>query len=146
MTTRRDRLPSGILEHYLQRHATQTFGRARAARFERPIFITKVHSSGSVMQLCSFQSTSNCNIACVNALNQCQLFAKSKERGQLSKKKYKWAIEMNKARQLYLGTYGAVDTVDHYIQNRKLHSRYVPWLVLIPVPIPIDRSVLELIF
>jgi hypothetical protein len=62
------------------------------------------------MTLTSFQSTSSCNIASVNGINACTLYAQTKERGRLKHNmKRKWAIEMNEARELYLRTYGAVD-------------------------------------
>jgi hypothetical protein len=63
---------------------------------------------------CSFQSTSSCNIACVDSINGLSRFVKRKERGA-GKNKQAWAIEMNEARQLYLSTYGRIDTLDSMI-------------------------------
>jgi hypothetical protein len=58
-----------------------------------------------------FQSTSS-----TNSLNKNKLAVRTKERGR-NKKKVKWAIEMNKARQLYLASYGGIDTIDLLNKN-----------------------------
>jgi hypothetical protein len=125
MTCRRDRLPKGIPDKYLQKEKTGTGAISKAARFQQPIFATMTHKdSGSTVQLCSFQSTSSCNIISVNAVNSCSLFAQTKSRGQLSKQaKRQWAIEMNEQRQLYLRSYFVMDNVDHMIQNCNLQYR-----------------------
>ena len=62
------------------------------------------------------------NIATVNAINSCGLYAHTRERGRGAKKR-KWAIEMNEARSLYLQTYGAIDRLDHLIKNCNMHYR-----------------------
>ena len=72
----------------------------------------------------SFQSTSSCNITCVNSLSRCELFVSKRERGR-GKNKRKWAIEMNHARQLYLATYGVIDTLDQAIKSSRLY--YCSW-------------------
>ena len=124
MTSRRDRLPAGIPDKYLHKEQTKTIGKCKAARFMQPIFLTKEHPSGSLLQLCSFQSTGSTNIASVNAINSCGLYGKSKERGMSKKdKKYHWAVEMNESRRLYLGSYGIVDTVDQMIKNCNMKYR-----------------------
>ena len=50
------------------------------------------------------------------------MFEQAKERG-LGKKKLKWIIEMNEARQLYLNMYFNIDCIDHLIQNAKMTYR-----------------------
>jgi hypothetical protein len=72
----------------------------------------------------TFQSTSSTNISTVNALNENQLFVREKERGRGSGKR-KWAIEMNEGRQLYLSSYGRIDTIDSLIKACGMY--YVSW-------------------
>jgi hypothetical protein len=60
----------------------------------------------------------------VNALNKNKLAVRTKERGR-EKTKVKWAIEMNEARQLYLASYGRIDTIDSLIKNCNMF--YVSW-------------------
>jgi hypothetical protein len=60
----------------------------------------------------------------VNALNKNKLAVRTKERGQ-EKSKVKWAIEMNEACQLYLASYGRIDTIDSLIKNCNMFS--VSW-------------------
>jgi hypothetical protein len=116
MTCRRDRLPD-VPEHYLHKHSAGVNARSRSQRFEEPIFLTKpIPDTDSIMQCCSLQSTGPTNFLSVNAVNQCGLFGRTKERGRGNNKR-KWAIEMNESRQLYLATYGKVDTMDHLIKN-----------------------------
>ena len=86
-STRRDRLPSGVPGKYLHKEKTNSTARPKAARFLQPIFCVKKfrdseNNLSGMIQLTSFQSTSSCNITCVNALNSCSLFATTKERGQ----------------------------------------------------------------
>jgi len=125
MTCRRDRLPKGIPRMHLHQQKTSVTPRSRAARFERPIFCIKEYVSGGnicSIQLTSFQSTSSCNIIHVNALNSLNLFSQRKERGRGNNKR-EWGIEMNESRQLYLKTYGKVDTMDHLIKNCNVSYR-----------------------
>ena len=129
-TVRRDRLPKDIPAKYVMKEKTDSSARPKAARFQQPIFCLKEHTvtneeasiSKSMLQLCSFQSTSSCNIMCINALNSCSLYAEPKERGR-GKHKRTWAIEMNEARRLYLDTYGVVDQLDHYISYTNMKYR-----------------------
>ena len=51
-------------------------------------------------------------------------FVRKKERGH-GKNKRKWVIEMNEARQLYLSSYGRIDTIDAAISRCNLD--YVSW-------------------
>ena len=69
----------------------------------------------------SFQSTSSCNIQCVNSLNENMLFTSKKSQGSGAQKR-SWVIEINSARQLYLNIYGQVDTIDWLI--KKCHLFY----------------------
>jgi len=110
---------------HLHQQKTTVNPRSRAARFERPIFCIKEHTADNytgTIQLTSFQSMSSCNIIHVNALNSLSLFSQKKERGR-GKKKHEWGIEMNESRQLYLKTYGKVDTMDHLIKNCNVSYR-----------------------
>ena len=100
------------------------------ARFLQPIFCIKKYNNvlqngvcGSI-QLTSFQSTSSCNIIHVNAINSCALYASVKERGRGASKR-QWGIEMNESRRLYLNSYGAIDKLDHLIENCNMSYRYV---------------------
>ena len=45
-------------------------------------------------------------------------------RGQFDNRRY-WGIEMNEARQLYLGTYSHIDSIDQIITN--CHMKYRCW-------------------
>jgi hypothetical protein len=149
MTCRRDRLPKGLPNCFFHKIATAPGDvKARVARFNNPITIVK-HMSVSPERVgqqtategdepdvlpnppinytkvhVTFQSTSSCNITTVNALNQNALFAKTKERGSGTQKR-KWVIEMNDARQLYLATYGRIDTIDNLIN--KCNMYYCSW-------------------
>ena len=64
----------------------------------------------------SFQSTSLCNISTVNALNYCKISDMSRERGKFDNTRC-WGIDMNEVRQLYLGNYLFIDSIDHLIKN-----------------------------
>jgi hypothetical protein len=132
MTCRRDRLPSKVPKEYLHFQKTPSDTRSRAARFNEPVTAVKqtlftlddtLHMPYKRVHV-SFQSTSSTNISTVNALNSNKLFVVKKERGQGSAKQ-KWAIEMNKARQLYLKTYGRIDTIDSLICS--CHVYYRSW-------------------
>jgi len=123
MTCRRDRLPKDVPREYFHNKKVLVNERTRASRFEHPIVAIKKHGQ-SVMQFTSFQSTSSCNFASVNALNQCGLYAHTKARGRGAHKK-QWAIEMNEARDLYLNTYGVIDRMDHLIKN--CNMKYRSW-------------------
>jgi hypothetical protein len=132
MTCRRDRLPSGVPKEYLHAKKTVSDTRSRAARFNEPVTAVKqtLFTLDDTVRMpykrvhVSFQSTSSTNISTVNALNSNKLFVVKKERGQGASKR-KWAIEMNEARQLYLKTYGRIDTIDSLI--RSCHVYYRSW-------------------
>ena len=121
MTCRRDRLPKNVPREYFHHKKVLVNKRTRSARFEQPIVAVKKINQ-SVLTVTSFQSTSSCNIASVNALNEVELYAFTKERGR-GEKKRRWAIEMNEARSLYLNSYGVIDRIDHLIKNCNLHYR-----------------------
>jgi len=123
VTCRRDRLPKGVPGKYFHKEKTPVGPRSRAARFEQPI-VAKRTIGQSVITHTSFQSTSGCNFTSVNGLNECSLYAKTKERGR-QKHKQQWGIEMNDARELYLNSYGVIDKLDHLIQN--CNMRYRSW-------------------
>jgi uncharacterized membrane protein YukC len=116
MTCRRDRLPHGVPSKHYHKEKTDSKARPKAVRYEQPIFAIK-HIGNSIIQHTSFQSTSSCNISSVNALfKQTQIVCYWLERGRGNQKR-QWAIEMNGSRELYLNTYGAIDRLDHLIQN-----------------------------
>jgi len=81
-----------------------------------PVTYTRVHVS--------FQSTSSTNISTVNALNANKRMVLPRERGQGAYKR-KWVIEYNEARQLYLSSYGRIDTIDAAV--KKCHMGYRSW-------------------
>jgi len=127
MTTRRDRLQSGIPGEFLHKKKTDSSQRSRAARFHQPIVVVKtVEATEATPQYervhCSFQSTSSCNISTVNALNGCHLSVRHRQRGRNDCKRH-WGIEMNDARSLYLQTYSRIDSIDHLIKNCRLFYR-----------------------
>ena len=70
----------------------------------------------------SLQSTLSCTIACVDSLNQNTRFVSKKERGR-GEQKRQWGIENNNARQLYLATYGRIDTLDAFINRCRMYYR-----------------------
>ena len=110
-TVRRDCLPSQVPDwawHKVPVVARDQ--RARVSRFQHPI--TAVKSTNTYTRVhVSFQSTGPTNLSAVNSLNANSLFSKVKCRGA-GKQKRRWVIEMNDARQLYLGSYGRIDTID----------------------------------
>jgi len=128
MTCRRDRLPSGIPSKYLHKQKTDSSKRSKVARFYSPVvavkdFPAKDDNSSPYRRVhVSFQSTSSCNIGTVNALNQCSLTVHKRERGYNENKRI-WGIEMNAGRELYLGTYSRIDSIDHLIKNCRLKYR-----------------------
>ena len=60
----------------------------------------------------------------MNAINSNRLFDVKKEHGQGVSER-KWGTEMNEARQLYLKTYGRIDTIDSLIGH--CHIYYRSW-------------------
>ena len=128
-TLRRDRHYPEIPGEFLHKGKTEVKDRSKAARWVPPIVAVKrvpqddvKNKKGYVITLCSFQSTSGCNVASVNAHNQLSLYARAKQRGRGAFKR-EWAIEMNEARALYLGSYGRVDVIDHLIKNARMWYR-----------------------
>jgi hypothetical protein len=121
MTCRRDRLPAGIPERYLSKKKTDTKDRSKVARFNRPIVLVNESTTHQRVHV-SFQSTSSCNLSSVNSLPKANLYVRQRERGRGEHKRY-WGIEMNDARELYLNTYGIIDTLDKYIANANIGYR-----------------------
>jgi hypothetical protein len=121
MTCRRDRLPSGIPDKYLSKKKTDTSDKSKVARFNEPIVL--VHTAETYQRVhVSFQSTSSCNLSSVNSLPKATFYVAQRERGRGEHKRY-WGIEMNDARELYLKTYGIIDTLDKYISNANIGYR-----------------------
>ncbi len=86
MTYRCDRLPSAVPAQYLHKKKTGTCFGSKAARFQEPVVLVKqIEEDGEKMAFervhTSFQSTSSCNISMVNAINNCSMFIRRKERG-----------------------------------------------------------------
>ena len=96
-TNARNVLPKDILPEYLCTNKTPSSNVTKVARFTNPIVAVK-NTNGYQRVHVSFQSTSSCNIASVNALNECRLFVEIRERGRNSYKRH-WGIEMNNARR-----------------------------------------------
>ena len=146
MTCQRNRLPKGVDDCFLHKEKTVPKDPvARVARFNHPITLVTTKTKPGQMPVnapqgptenvqptditwtrvhVSFQSTSSTNISTVNALNGNSLTVRTKERGRANQK-VKWAIEMNEARQLYLASYGRIDTIDSLIKNCNMF--YVSW-------------------
>ena len=125
LTVSRGRLPKGVPSKFWYKSRPEVDDRSRAARFLNPIVAIKTDPTRwgtSVWQHASFQSTSSCNIAHVNALSSCELFAQQKQRRRALFKRT-WAIEMNESRQLCLSTCGKIDKIDHMIKNSNLCCR-----------------------
>ena len=145
MTCQRNRLPKGVADCFLHKEKTTPGDKfARVARFNKPITLVKTNTKKAQLPVIqaagggaanvqptditwtrvhvTFQSTSSTNISTVNALNANQLFVREKERGRGNSKR-KWAIEMNQARQLYLASYGRIDTIDSLIKHCNLYYR-----------------------
>ena len=122
MTCRRDCFPKDIPKQYLEVKKTDTSRCTKVTRFQHPIVAVNIQKcspdSDDTYERAhiSFQSTSSCNIATVNALNQCNFSVRAKERGRNKDNKKNWVIEMNDARALYLSTYGSIDNVDKLIK------------------------------
>ena len=143
MTWRRDRLPKAIQGCVWHKESTTLGDKvARFGRFNNPITVVKTfvvpppitappEDDPSALPPApitftrvhvSFQSTSSCNISTVGALNANSLFVVKKERGRGEQKRH-WGIEMNHARQLYLATYGRIDTIDAQIRKCRMYYR-----------------------
>jgi hypothetical protein len=125
--------PTKIKKEFWHKDKTDSCARSKAARYVDPVVAVKLvpadPSKGAEayeVVHTSFQSTSSCNITSVNALNACKLSVRTKHRGkEKDGHKRTWGIEMNEARQLYLGSYFRIDTIDHLIKN--CHMFYRSW-------------------
>jgi hypothetical protein len=127
MTCRRDRLPKDIPAENLHKKKTSSDARPKVARFHQPIvavqnIMPEGEKEGYQRAHVSFQSTSSCNLSTVNALNECSVFVRKKERGRGANKRA-WGIEMNDARMMYLRSYYRIDTIDHLISNCNMFYR-----------------------
>ena len=106
---------------YWHKEKTGNSHKTNAARFFPPVVTVKTVKFKNSMNKytkvhVSFQSTSLCNLSTVNALNECKLPVHKRTQGY-NKNKPTWGIEMNVARELYLGTYSRIDSIDHLINN-----------------------------
>ena len=64
----------------------------------------------------SFKSTSLCNIRAFNDLNSFKTSGMIGEIGKFDHRRY-WGINMNGTRQLYLGSYSHIDSIDRLIKK-----------------------------
>jgi hypothetical protein len=128
VTMRQDRAPTDISSKYMNLKKTVPKDkRAHVAKFLHPIVVTKKIGADSLLQLTTFQSISSCNFLCINALNACDVYVREKQRGWVKKgSKQSWCIEMNEAQELYLCTYGVIDTMDHMVV-KNCHMFYRTW-------------------
>ena len=132
MTTQRGRIPKGLkpfVHHEKLQPGSGRAKRAKVMRFENPIVaINQVPANDGkkayTKTLVSFQSTGATNISGVNNLPSVGLYVKARERGR-GKKKRKWGIEQNEARDTYLNFYYGADNVDHMIQIAMI--RFTSW-------------------
>ena len=133
MTGRRDRTMEGMPKEYLHVKKTISDARSKAARFNEPITVTKetlftvadnIERKPYMRVHVPFQSTSSTNISTVNAIKLKQDF-RCQERARQDLSKRKWGIKMNKGQQLYLKTYGRIDTIDSLISH--CHTYYRSW-------------------
>jgi hypothetical protein len=114
MTCRRDRLPGGIPDTFLSKKKTDTGERPKVARFNFPIVLVYKSDVYQGVQVL-FQLL-------VNSLPKTSLYVAQRERGRGEQKRH-WGIEMNDARELYLKTYGIINTLDKYIANANIGYR-----------------------
>jgi hypothetical protein len=129
MTCRRDRLSNGIPAENMCKKKTSNEAHPKAARFNQPINLVKIvaadeaaNRKGYVRVHTTFQSTSSCNISTVNALSECGMCVRKRERGRGENKRF-GGIEMNDARELYLDTYSRIDSINHLIKNANMFYR-----------------------
>ena len=123
MTVRRDRLPAKIKQYHLQKKRVEANERTKCARYIEPVVAVKKSEHYDIV-LTSFQSTSSCNIMCVNAINGNRNFVEARTRGRGDHKRH-YVIEQNLTRLLYLKSYSRIDSIDHLIKNCKM--RYNSW-------------------
>lgn len=123
-TNARDKLPKDIPPAYLHKNKTAPKNQAaKVARYAPPIIAVKDDPHRRFQRVhVSFQSTSSCNIATVNALNEVFNYVELRERGRGANKRY-WVIEMNHGRRIYLTTYNGIDIMDHLIKNARIYYR-----------------------
>ena len=71
---------------------------------------------------CSFQSTDGTDISTVNSMREIQLYLREKSRGR-GEQKRRYGIEMNEPREVCLGSYSFVDSVDHLLKTGSATTR-----------------------
>ena len=120
---RRDRLPSSIKGHYLQKKKVEANQKTKCARYIESIVAVNKQVHYEIV-LTSFQSTSSCNIMCVNGINRNRNFVEARTRGRGDWKRY-YIIEQNMECLLYLKLYSRIDSIDNLIKNCQM--RYNSW-------------------
>jgi hypothetical protein len=106
MTCRRDCLPKDIPADNFHKKKTKSDPHPKVARFHQPICAVKTgipegDKEGYERGYVSFPCTSSCNLSIVNALNECSMFKRKKERGRGASKQ-QCGIEMKDAQLMYL--------------------------------------------
>ena len=76
----------------------------KSGRLFEPIVAVKKDSRGFQYVHVYFQSTSSCNIASINDINECTNFFELLKKGR-GNHKQQWVIEMNHDWRIYLATY-----------------------------------------
>ena len=123
VTNARNRLPKDVKQLYLYKgNKNATLKHTKAVRFFESIFAVKNYSRVFQCVNVSFQSTSSCNIASINTLNECTNFVEIREKFRGNHKR-QWVIEMNHAWRIYLATYLCIDVLDGKIQNAQIFCR-----------------------
>ena len=87
VTNRCNRLPASIKGHYLQKKKVEVNKRTKCARYIEPIIAVQKIEHYDIV-LTSFQSTSSCNIMCVNAINGKRNFIEARTRGRGDRKRH----------------------------------------------------------
>ncbi len=119
-TTCRDWLPTHLKKYLHHEKKDSMDARMKVMRYENPIcaikYVAEMTSAKAFTKAVSFQSTGSTNISGVSNLPSLKMFVVKRTRGR-GKQKRTWAIEMNKAREIYLKHFLGVDSLDHMIKN-----------------------------
>ena len=122
-TNARNRLPKDFESFRLHKDKTNvTMKHTKTARFFEPIAAVENDSRGFQRVHVSFQPMSSCNIASINALNECTNIVELREKGRV-KHNQQWEIVMNHSQKKYLTKYFWIDVLDGRIQNT--HILYI---------------------
>ena len=131
MTNCCDRLHASIVPHYLQKRKVEANKRTKCARYITSIIAVNRQLT-YVIVLTSFESTSSCDIMCVNAINANRNFVEARSRDRGDKKRH-YVIEQNITCLLYLKSYSRINSIDYLIKNYKI--RFTSWNTGTPLSI-----------